>query len=43
MIQKLALIGVEPIGQGSEAFKKALDKDSESLKNTAKKAGILPK
>jgi len=43
MIQKLALIGVEPIGQGSEVFKKALDKDAESLKNTVKKAGILPK
>jgi tripartite-type tricarboxylate transporter receptor subunit TctC len=43
IIQKLALIGVEPVGQGSEAFKRALDIDAESLKNTAKKAGITPK
>jgi tripartite-type tricarboxylate transporter receptor subunit TctC len=43
MIQKLALIGVEPIGQGAEAFKKALDNDAESLKNTVKKAGITPR
>jgi tripartite-type tricarboxylate transporter receptor subunit TctC len=43
IIQKLAFIGVEPIGQGAEAFKKALDLDAESLKNTAKKAGITPK
>ena len=26
-----------------EGFKKALDKDAESLKNTVRKAGILPK
>jgi tripartite-type tricarboxylate transporter receptor subunit TctC len=43
IIQKLALIGVEPIGQASEAYRKALDLDAESLKNTAKKAGITPK